>query len=512
MLSGFKLSHLRPPQLRSVRASFLAINVPLVLLAMAGLFFVFEYTAYNRSLQDLEEKLHRSLDNQSTVMAESVWNLDQERIQLILEATAKDPDILGAAVYDDMDNLLSSVGTLAEVGNDRLTAGQPITFGTATNVESIGHLIITLTDERVRVALNQRIQLSVALAVLLLLSVVVSALVANRWTIGIPLQRLLESIDRTETGGVRHAVRWESQDEIGAVVKAFNRMQARQQRYDAELRRARENLERRVAERTEELARARDSAEAANKAKTGFLANMSHELRTPLNAIIGFAEVLEGEVMGKLGNHKYHDYAKDIRESGQHLLSLINDLLDLSKAEAGKLELYEVEMDLQGAIKQSIAMVQSRASANSIAMTCVAPDDLPGIYADERKIKQVLLNLLTNAVKFTPEGGEVAVEVSCNTTQLGFTVRDSGIGIDERDLAKVMEPFAQVDSSLNRKYDGTGLGLPLVKSLVELHGGNMEIRSEPGHGTRVAVTLPPSRLRPFPPEAGATVDAERYAS
>jgi signal transduction histidine kinase len=278
-------------------------------------------------------------------------------------------------------------------------------------------------------------------------------------------------------------------------------MQARQQRYETELRQARDNLERRVAERTAELARARDAAEAANKAKTGFLANMSHELRTPLNAVIGFAEVLEGEVLGPMGNRRYTDYAKDIRESGRHLLALINDLLDLSKAESGKLELDEREMDPEEAVCQCLGMVQPRAEAAEVLLHSRIPDDLPKIYADERKIKQVLLNLLTNAVKFTPAGGEVSAEVEWDGTHLRFVVTDAGIGIAQDDLEKILQPFVQVDSSLNRKYEGTGLGLPLVKSLVELHGGELDIHSEPGQGTRVKVQLPAERVRHSLPPA-----------
>jgi signal transduction histidine kinase len=480
---------------RSLQARFLAINLPLVLLSVVLLFGAFEYNAYTRALDELDAKLERIVASQSAVLAESVWNLDTERIQLILQANADDPDIRSLVVYDDMGNFLGGVGQAdRSIWSGPLAAGENIVYSRGDRSEIIGRLQVALTDARVRAAFHDRMALAAALGGLIVLSVVVAALAANRWTIGIPLQRLLHSIDRTESGGARYPVDWQSADEIGAVVDAFNRMQARQQRYESALHKARDELERRVAERTAELARARDAAEAANKAKTGFLANMSHELRTPLNAVIGFAEVLESEVLGELGNSRYRDYARDIRESGTHLLDLINDLLDLSKAEAGKLELNEEPVDLQDAVEVSIAMVQPRAEAAQVTLVNAVPDALPPINADDRKIKQVLLNLLTNAVKFTPAGGEVRIEAERGDGGLHIAVTDTGIGIAEDDLGRVMEPFAQVDTSFARKYEGTGLGLPLVKSLVELHGGELRISSTPGEGTRVVAVLPSTRL------------------
>ncbi len=478
---------------RSIRASFLAINVPLVLIALLTLFGFFEYSAHSRAMSALHDKLERLGANQAAVLAESLWNLDHERVQLILEASADDPDIRGMAVYDDMDNKLGAVGSIDDRDDAGLTARRTIRYSVDGQSETIGTFVVALTDARIQARTRERIVFAAVLAGLVLLSVVVSAVIANRWTIEIPLQRLLDSIDRTESGGQRYPVRWQSHDEIGAVVTAFNRMQARQQRYEEELHRARDDLERRVAERTAEYARARDEAEAANKAKSGFLANMSHELRTPLNAIIGFAEIMENEALGRLGSPRYLEYAKDIRASGQHLLGLINDLLDLSKAEAGKLELNETGFDLRDVIEQALAMVQPRAAKAQISLRRVLVDDPPQVWADERKIKQVLLNLLSNAVKFTPAGGKVTVELLWDGTRPGFAVIDTGIGISEEDISQVMQPFNQVDSSFNRKFEGTGLGLPLAKSMVELHGGELSVDSRPGAGTRMTVRLPQER-------------------
>jgi signal transduction histidine kinase len=244
----------------------------------------------------------------------------------------------------------------------------------------------------------------------------------------------------------------------------------------------------------EALRIAKEKAEAASRVKSGFLATMSHELRTPLNAIIGFSDVMRGEILGPLGNAQYREYAADIHESGTHLLEIINDFLDLSKAEVGKLELREDIFDLRNTIRSVRQLTGASIRAGGIAEVFDLDADLPLLRGDERKTKQVLLNLITNAVKFTPVGGCIGIEGHFNpATGLSLTVTDTGIGIARDDIRRVLEPYEQVDSSLARQHQGTGLGLPLVRSIMELHGGRIELNSEVGVGTRVKVTFPPER-------------------
>jgi signal transduction histidine kinase len=248
-------------------------------------------------------------------------------------------------------------------------------------------------------------------------------------------------------------------------------------------------------EAEEMLRTAKEAAELANRTKSEFLANMSHELRTPLNAILGFAEIIRDQLFGPLGNPSYREYAGDIHESGTHLLNLINDILDVSKAEAGKIELYEEEVDFRTSIESSIRLVKARAEAGRVALEVHLGDPLPCVRADERLVKQILLNLLTNAIKFTPAGGRVSVEAGIAPGgDFLVSVRDTGIGIAPDDIPKVMRPFGQVDSALSRKHQGTGLGLPLTKSLVELHGGHFILESTKDVGTRVVVRLPVARV------------------
>ncbi|HXC54292.1 MAG TPA: ATP-binding protein [Rhizomicrobium sp.] len=235
-------------------------------------------------------------------------------------------------------------------------------------------------------------------------------------------------------------------------------------------------------------------AAAANIAKSSFLAAMSHELRTPLNAVIGFSEVMATEAFGPIGSMRYRDYARDIHASGAHLLALINDILDLSRIDAGDARLDESELDLHAVVAASLRMVEGQARQGGLDLGSAFEPDLPLLRADPRRLKQVLINLLANAVKFTPAGGNVAVRVSRLDGGIAIAVVDTGIGIAPDDIPRALERFGQVDSSLARKYEGAGLGLPLAKQFVEMHGGTLTLESRLHAGTTVTVKLPAARI------------------
>jgi PAS domain S-box-containing protein len=238
---------------------------------------------------------------------------------------------------------------------------------------------------------------------------------------------------------------------------------------------------------------AKVSAESSNRAKSEFLAHMSHELRTPLNAIIGFADVIKGSMFGPL-NERYRDYAADIFSSGTHLLKLINEILDLSKLEAKQVELCEEDVDLATIIQSCTHLIELQAQGAKVQLISAVDSNVPLIRADDRRMRQILINLLSNAVKFTPEGGQIRISVSLANGGVTITIADTGIGMTSDQIPNALEPFKQIDSKISRKHEGSGLGLPLTKYLVELHGGSLTIESKPNLGTTVTCILPKERI------------------
>ncbi len=248
-----------------------------------------------------------------------------------------------------------------------------------------------------------------------------------------------------------------------------------------------------------ELEMAKEAAETANRSKSDFLAAMSHELRTPLNAIIAMSEVMKNEYFGPVENAKYREYHQDIHNSGKHLLQLINDILDISKAEAGMIELREEKTDINPVIRECVKLTTDHVNGQTLDVVLDLSPEIPKLFVDELRVRQIVINLVSNAVKFTPQGGKIAIRTRLERGETGASVvvlevKDSGIGMNPRDIPKAMRKFGQIETGLNRRFEGTGLGLPLTKQLIELHGGTLTIDSHPGEGTTVSVRFPKDRF------------------
>ncbi len=292
---------------------------------------------------------------------------------------------------------------------------------------------------------------------------------AISWSLIEPVTRMDARLREIAAGDFSRHVTVGNRDELGTLAANLNRM-------------------------SDELGRLYDQLEAANRHKSEFLANMSHELRTPLNAVIGFSDVLLERTFGDM-NDKQEQYIGIIQSSGRHLLSLINDILDLSKIEAGRMELELSQFDVEMAVDNTVTLVRDRAARHDLTLTVEVEPDLPPAVGDERKIKQILLNLLSNAVKFTPDGGRIGVRAGRTDGGIEVAVTDTGVGIAPEDQAAIFEEFRQVGSDYVRKREGTGLGLALTRRFVELHGGQVRVESELGKGSTFTFTLPE---RPWP--------------
>jgi signal transduction histidine kinase len=382
-------------------------------------------------------------------------------------------------------------------------------FGYLTAVDSV------LPDQFATKAALQDIFVGVAIltfAVGLLLpgmiahSAVEVAQAADRLTRGIlaDFTRALHSLGRGDldgayVGGEFVPITVNSRDELGQMAQSFNVLQREIVDAGRGLNSAREGLRvvrSELIESNLQLVRAKEYAEAANSAKSSFLAAMSHELRTPLNAILGFSEIIGLEALGPVGTPAYSEYANHINQSGKHLLAIINEILDMAKISSGEFVLRDHLVDCAAVVRECLTVVRHEAEAKGIVLTSKIAGGIGMLCGDETRVRQVLINLLSNAVKFTPGLGHVGIEVAaCADGSLSFTVRDSGIGMTCEQIATARQPFRQIDSSLARKYEGTGLGLPLAEGLMHLHGGTLEITSKINVGTVVVATFPAERVQ-----------------
>ena len=474
------------------------------------------YIDYQKELDAIENRFHEIESSYLGSIAGSLWDVDHTQLKRQLEGITRLPDMRLAEVREIISDVKRPISMSAGNRSGRWVIARNFTI----NYQDRGtpRIIGTL---RIEAALDQVYQRLIDKALVILASQGIETFLVCFFILFV----VFRLVTRHLTTIANHLARYELQDtvpplrlerspgkradEIDHVVNAFNELEANLRGAHLELRQANDQLELRVHERTEQLreeveerkriedhlVQANKIADTANRAKSDLMANMSHELRTPLNAIIGFSGSIKEEIFGPIGNEKYREYLGDIQLSGQHLLDLINDILDVSAIEAGALELHEENINLNEIIDVSIRLLRPLADRNKVKLSVEKDARLSQIRADERRIKQALLNLLSNAIKFTPEEGSVMVATLLQDDgSLAISVSDTGIGMDEQDVEKALSMFQQVDSGLNRKHEGTGLGLPLTKGLIELHGGTLNVKSKKGFGTKITVTLPNDRI------------------
>jgi signal transduction histidine kinase len=477
-------------------AAFLAIVILLIIVGAVGLQTLSAVNRRAEHLVQLQRKIaaYRQLQHDTTGQLYSVsaallvpdegtldatlrqlnqFGYDLDRLQFV----AKDEVELLGRVREDYDQFIKVVAQVVEMIRAGKTAeGREVQLAQAgplaDRLERLTNELVNKAEADIVASIDSAQEAyhssrwvvigfavgSIALA--LVLGYAIS------WSLIEPVQRMDESFQRLAAGDFAGRVEVPNRDELGTLATNLNRM-------------------------SDELGRLYQQLAAASQHKSEFLANMSHELRTPLNAIIGFSEVLSERMFGEL-NEKQEEYLKDIHASGQHLLSLINDILDLSKIEAGRMELELSDFHLPTALDSALTLVRERAGRRGIALQMDVDERLGQIQADERKVRQVVLNLLSNAIKFTPESGRIEVRASPQDGLVEVSVSDTGVGIAPEDQGAVFEEFRQVGTA-DKKVEGTGLGLTLCRKFVELHGGKIWVKSELGKGSTFTFTIPVRR-------------------
>lgn len=460
----------------------------------------FWWYKYLNDREALLERIGKLAVAQSTVLATSLWHLDHNSISLILRAIVADEDIVGVTVVDEFGQALDIVGATPDSVNKdgaEYVESTPIVFQNNAETREIGTLSIYYSDENLKEGLWRNLFIEIAFAAILLISAVVIAQYANWQVIIAPIRRLADALDNPRRGTTRVMVDWDTKDEIGSLIHAFNEMQAQEQQFESDLRAARDRLDLRVQERTAELRRAMEQAESANRAKSDFLASMSHEFRTPLNAISGISEMLLYIPSLREKPEKLEEYLNDIQTSSQHLTSLVDDVLDLARIETGNGQISAQVFDAETATKETINSFAGNISKTNATIDMINHCEDVLLYADPRSLRQVLMNLIGNSLKYGGDGVKILIELKAHSDEnlMQVIVSDNGPGIPPELQSAIGQPFIHAHSPYTKNNDedglhGAGLGFSIVCQLMKMNGGEIEIISDSDNGTQIITIWP----------------------